>query len=91
MRRWSRRGNSARGCWLSPSWTRAGHPQVLKREDNAGILRPGIAHAKAWGAVGLGVGGGHLSQHAKNTPVFFSALAAISEGRVASPRPGAGC
>ncbi|WP_194927527.1 GlcG/HbpS family heme-binding protein, partial [Catenulispora pinisilvae] len=28
-----------------------GNAVVLKREDRAGILRPGIAHAKAWGCV----------------------------------------
>jgi uncharacterized protein GlcG (DUF336 family) len=29
-----------------------GHPVVVKREDGAGILRPQIAHAKAWGCLG---------------------------------------
>jgi uncharacterized protein GlcG (DUF336 family) len=65
-----------------------GNPLVFKREDNAGILRPDISHAKAWGAVGLGTGGGRTSRHAKDNPTFFAALAAISEGRVASSRGG---
>jgi uncharacterized protein GlcG (DUF336 family) len=65
-----------------------GNPLVFKREDNAGILRPGISHAKAWGAVGLGAGGGRTSRHAKDNPTFFAALAAISDGRVASSRGG---
>ena len=34
-----------------------GHPVVVKREDGAGILRPQIAHAKAWGCLGTGQGG----------------------------------
>jgi len=65
-----------------------GHPKVVKREDGAGILRPQIAHAKAWGCVGLGHGGAAGARHATRDPAFFSALAAISEGRVASSRGG---
>jgi nucleoside-diphosphate-sugar epimerase len=33
-----------------------GHALVVKREDGAGILRPQIAHAKAWGCLGTGAG-----------------------------------
>jgi uncharacterized protein GlcG (DUF336 family) len=65
-----------------------GNPKVVKREDGAGILRPNIAHAKAWGCVGLGNGGAAGARHATRDPAFFSALAAISEGRVASSRGG---
>jgi uncharacterized protein GlcG (DUF336 family) len=61
-----------------------GHPQVVKREDGAGILRPQIAHAKAWGCLGTGSGGAAGARHATRDPAFFSALAAISDGRVAS-------
>jgi uncharacterized protein GlcG (DUF336 family) len=62
-----------------------GHPIVVKREDGAGILRPQIAHAKAWGCLGTGQGG---ALHATRDPAFFVALAAISEGRIASSRGG---
>src|SRR5882762_5247278 len=65
-----------------------GHPIVVKREDGAGILRPQIAHAKAWGCLGFGQGGAAGARHATRDPAFFSALAAISEGRVASSRGG---
>jgi uncharacterized protein GlcG (DUF336 family) len=65
-----------------------GNLVVVKREDQAGILRPDIAHAKAWGTIGMGVGGARFSAHAKRDPVFFSALAAISGGRLASSRGG---
>jgi uncharacterized protein GlcG (DUF336 family) len=65
-----------------------GNPKVVKREDGAGILRPNIAHAKAWGCVGLGNGGAAGARHATRDPAFFAALAAISEGRVASSRGG---
>ena len=65
-----------------------GHPKVVKREDGAGILRPQIAHAKAWGCLGTGSGGAAGARHATRAPAFFAALAAISEGRVASSRGG---
>jgi uncharacterized protein GlcG (DUF336 family) len=65
-----------------------GHPIVVKREDGAGILRPQIAHAKAWGCLGTGHGGAAGARHATRDPAFFAALAAISDGRVASSRGG---
>jgi uncharacterized protein GlcG (DUF336 family) len=65
-----------------------GHPKVVKREDGAGILRPQIAHAKAWGCLGTGQGGAVGARHATRDPAFFAALASISEGRVASSRGG---
>jgi uncharacterized protein GlcG (DUF336 family) len=65
-----------------------GHPIVTKREDGCGILRPQIAHAKAWGCLGTGHGGAAGARHATRDPAFFAALAAISEGRVASSRGG---
>jgi uncharacterized protein GlcG (DUF336 family) len=65
-----------------------GHPIVVKREDGAGILRPQIAHAKAWGCLGTGQGGATGARHATRDPAFFAALAAISEGRIASSRGG---
>jgi uncharacterized protein GlcG (DUF336 family) len=61
---------------------------VVEREDEAGLLRVDIANAKAWGTLGMGVGGARFSTHAKRDPVFFSALAAISGGRLASSRGG---
>ena len=66
-----------------------GHPVVIKREDGAGILRPQISHAKAWGCLGTGSGGAAGARHATRDPAFFAALAAISEGRIASSRGGA--
>jgi uncharacterized protein GlcG (DUF336 family) len=66
-----------------------GHPVVVKREDGAGILRPQISHAKAWGCLGTGSGGAAGARHATRDPAFFAALAAISEGRIASSRGGA--
>jgi uncharacterized protein GlcG (DUF336 family) len=54
-----------------------GHPVVVKREDGAGMLRPQIAHAKAWGCLGTGAGGAVGARHATRDPAFFAALAAI--------------
>ncbi|MFJ3421870.1 heme-binding protein [Streptomyces sp. NPDC086082] len=65
-----------------------GHPLVVKREEKAGILRPQIAHAKAWGSLGTGQGGAAGARHATRDPAFFAALAAISEGRIASSKGG---
>ncbi|MER5791434.1 heme-binding protein [Streptomyces sp. NPDC001980] len=66
-----------------------GHPLVVKREEAAGILRPQIAHAKAWGCLGTGQGGAAGARHATRDPAFFAALATISEGRIASSKGGA--
>lgn len=60
-----------------------GHLVVLKREDDAGIMRPELAIAKAWGALGMGFGGRELARRAQKMPAFFTALNAISEGRMA--------
>jgi uncharacterized protein GlcG (DUF336 family) len=64
-----------------------GHLLVLKRQDGSGILRPQIAQAKAWGALGMGAGSRALAERAATAPAFFTALAALSEGRVV-PVPG---
>jgi uncharacterized protein GlcG (DUF336 family) len=64
-----------------------GHLVAFKREDNTGILRPDIAQGKAWGALGMGLGGRALAQRAEMAPAFFVALAAASGGRVI-PVPG---
>ena len=64
-----------------------GHLLALKREDGSGILRPQIAQAKAWGALGMGHGGRALAERAAIAPAFYAALTDISGGRIA-PVPG---
>lgn len=64
-----------------------GHLVALKREDRSGILRPQIAQAKAWGALGMGHGSRALAARAEAAPAFFAALTDISGGRIA-PVPG---
>ena len=64
-----------------------GHPVALKREDASGILRPQIAHAKAWGALGMGFGTRELQRRVEHAAAFVDALSAVSAGRVV-PVPG---
>jgi uncharacterized protein GlcG (DUF336 family) len=59
-----------------------GQAKVLKREDNASLLRPEIALGKAWGALGMGFGGRELARRAEQMPAFFTALNAMSAGRM---------
>ena len=60
---------------------------ALKREDGSGNLRPDIAIAKAWGAVGMGIGGRAMADRAAKSPEFWASLNVISKGRIA-PVPG---
>jgi len=48
-----------------------GHLVAFKRQDRSGILRPDIAQGKAWGALGMGIGGRALAERAKEAPAFF--------------------
>ena len=64
-----------------------GHLVAFKRQDRSGILRPDIARGKAWGALGMGLGGRALAQRAEMAPAFFTSLASVSHGRII-PVPG---
>jgi uncharacterized protein GlcG (DUF336 family) len=64
-----------------------GHLKAFAREDGSGILRPQIAVGKAWGALGMGFGSRTFVRRAADNPAFFSALFAVSEGRLI-PVPG---
>lgn len=59
-----------------------GHLKVLKRADDASLLRPEIAIGKAWGVLGMGFGGRELARRAEKMPAFFIALNAMSDGRM---------
>jgi uncharacterized protein GlcG (DUF336 family) len=61
-----------------------GHLKAFAREEGAGIVRPQLAIAKAWGSLGMGAGSRSL---VGKSPEFIGALAAISQGRV-FPSPG---
>jgi uncharacterized protein GlcG (DUF336 family) len=64
-----------------------GHDIALKRQDGSGILRVDIARGKAWGALGMGFSSRELGERAQKAPVFFGALASVSQGRMV-PVPG---
>jgi uncharacterized protein GlcG (DUF336 family) len=64
-----------------------GHLVAFKRQDGSGILRPEIAFGKAWGTLGMGLGGRSLAQRAEKAPAFYAALVGASQGRVI-PVPG---
>jgi uncharacterized protein GlcG (DUF336 family) len=59
----------------------------FKREDGSSLLRPEIAQAKAWGALGMGMGSRALAQRAAVQPAFISAVNALAGGRLI-PVPG---
>jgi uncharacterized protein GlcG (DUF336 family) len=64
-----------------------GHLVAFKREDKSGLLRFDIAFGNAWGALGMGFGSRTLAARAGKTPMFITALAAVSAGRMV-PVPG---
>ncbi|MEU6548247.1 heme-binding protein [Streptomyces sp. NPDC046859] len=57
---------------------------TLAREDGAGLLRPDIAVAKAWGVLGLGINNREISRRAAAAPEFFTSIATLAGGRVLS-------
>jgi uncharacterized protein GlcG (DUF336 family) len=59
----------------------------FKREDGSSLLRPEIAQAKAWGALGMGIGSRAIAQRASVTPAFIAAVNALAGGRLI-PVPG---
>lgn len=59
-----------------------GNIVVAKRGDKAGIARIDIARAKAWGALGFGLPSRSLATRAAKMPAFFSAVAAVTDGRM---------
>jgi uncharacterized protein GlcG (DUF336 family) len=65
----------------------AGVMKASAREDGSGLIRPDIAHAKAWGALGMGLPTRELGRRAELMPAFFQALAPVSQGRML-PVPG---
>ncbi len=65
----------------------AGTLIALKKEDGASFLRPQIAQAKAWGAIGMGMGTRSLATRAATHPAFVGAIGSLTEGRII-PVPG---
>lgn len=64
-----------------------GHAVALKRENDASILRPRIAHGKAWGALGMGLPSRVMFSRSKEQPIFYNALSDLCGGNIV-PMPG---
>jgi len=65
-----------------------GHEVALKREDGSGIIRVEIAHAKAYGALGMGLSSRAIGARLAQRPVFAGSLTVISDGRLATAAGG---
>ena len=65
-----------------------GHEIALKREDGSGIIRVEIAHAKAYGALGMGLSSRAIGARLSQRPVFAGSLSVISGGRLATAAGG---
>ncbi|MFA9445210.1 heme-binding protein [Egicoccus sp. AB-alg6-2] len=64
-----------------------GHARAFARQDGASNLRFQIAHGKAYGALGLGVGSRALMQRAEEQAYFIAAATAAAGGALV-PVPG---
>lgn len=60
----------------------AGRPVAMKREDGSSLLRPEIAHAKAFGALGMGMGSRALGERAATHPAFVASITALAQGNL---------
>lgn len=65
----------------------AGLAVAMKREDGSSLLRPAIAHGKAYGALAMGMGSRGLAERAGSHPAFVAALTALTGGNLV-PVPG---
>jgi uncharacterized protein GlcG (DUF336 family) len=64
-----------------------GHDLVVKRSEAANFYRTEIARTKAYGCLGMGMGGRDLAKRAKGVPAFYAALATVTSGGLL-PMPG---
>ncbi len=60
---------------------------AVQSEDGSGIVRFDVAFGKAWGALGMGISSRLIRDRLSKRPVFQTALAAASDGRLI-PVPG---
>ncbi|HJM61244.1 MAG: heme-binding protein [Alphaproteobacteria bacterium] len=64
-----------------------GHLKAFERQDGTSNLRPQIAHGKAFGALGMGLGSRALFERAQQQPYFVQAVNALAGGALV-PVPG---
>jgi uncharacterized protein GlcG (DUF336 family) len=60
---------------------------AFKSEDGSGLIRFDVAFGKAWGALGMGMSSRLIRDRLASRPVFQTALASTSDGRLI-PVPG---
>jgi uncharacterized protein GlcG (DUF336 family) len=61
--------------------------RAMQSQDGSSVLRHKIAHGKAFGAVGLGIGSRAIFKRAQEQPFFVDAVATASGGELI-PVPG---
>ncbi len=59
-----------------------GHIKAISRADGASFMRPQIALAKAWGAIGMGVSSSALFEMSQSRPMFMNALINIADQKL---------
>ncbi len=65
----------------------AGTIKASESQDGTSLLRPKIAHGKAFGAISMGVGSRVLFERAKQEPFFVQSVNALCDGALV-PVPG---
>ena len=66
-----------------------GHMKAAERQDGASILRPQVAHGKAYGALCVGLGSRALHKRAEEQPYFVNALNGLADGALVPVAGGA--
>ena len=64
-----------------------GHLKAFQAQDNTTILRPQVAHGKAYGALAMGMGSRAINKAADERPNFVNAINALAGGALV-PVPG---
>lgn len=64
-----------------------GHLKAFAAQDGTSILRPKVAHGKAYGALAVGMGSRALMARAEQQPYFVNAVNALAGGALV-PVPG---
>jgi len=58
----------------------AGTIKASESQDGTSLLRPKVAHGKAYGAIAVGIGSRALFERAKSEPFFIQAANALCDG-----------
>lgn len=65
----------------------AGTIKASESQDGTSLLRPKVAHGKAFGAISIGLGSRALYERAKKEPFFIQAVNSLCDGALV-PVPG---